>query len=273
MWEAIAYVSSGFTLAAFVTAAAVWILKGKSEEKGRLISLADNESKVKLVQNALEFFHVEIGNLTKEQQFIVAMEQIRNRADKLKTIALLIGFLSIIAASLSAYAISELNKSTTINTPIIKTDQQADIITDSDIQLKLRSCSVSDGSNVVLNLFVQNKGDKAGYLDKLVIGIRMPQPDDTMEEETRLVKLDGNKYKLLPKDDYKIEPQAFRYITSYFPNYFRHSGGRYTWEKLVSLSYRAHIIRSTGEEKIINIDMNDCAKSLEPQLGMLITTS
>lgn len=108
MWEAIAYVSSGFTLAAFVTAVIAWVLKEKSEEKGRLISAADNEVKAKLVRDALEFFHVEIGNLTKEQQFKIALEQIRNRANRFKTIAILIGFLAIVAASLSAYSISEL---------------------------------------------------------------------------------------------------------------------------------------------------------------------
>jgi hypothetical protein len=107
MWEAIAYVSSGFTLAAFVTAVAAWVLKGKSEEKSCLISAADNELKAKLVQDALEFFHIETGNLTKEQQFKLALEQIRNRANRFRTIALLIGFLGIVAASLSAYAISK----------------------------------------------------------------------------------------------------------------------------------------------------------------------
>ncbi len=109
MWEAIAYVSSGFTLAAFVTAVAAWILKGKSEEKGKLISLAENETKAKLVQDALEFFHVDTESLTKEQKFNLAMEQIRARANRFKTITLLIGFLAIVSASLSAYAIYELN--------------------------------------------------------------------------------------------------------------------------------------------------------------------
>ncbi len=109
MWEVIAYVSSGFTLAAFVTAVAAWIVKGKSEEKEKLISLAKNELQAKLVQDALEFFHIETGDLTKDQKFKVAMEQIRARANRFKTIALLIGFLALTASVLSAYAISEKN--------------------------------------------------------------------------------------------------------------------------------------------------------------------
>ena len=109
MWEAIAYVSSGFTLTAFITAAAAWILKTKSEEKGRLISLADTVTKARLVQDALEFFHVNTEKLNKEQQFKLAMQQIKNRANKLKTIAILIGFLAILATALSAYAIDKIN--------------------------------------------------------------------------------------------------------------------------------------------------------------------
>lgn len=110
MWAIIAYVSSGFTLAAFVTAIVAWVLKVKSEEKGRLIASAKTEIKAKLVQNTLEFFHVETKNLTEAHRFRIAMEQIRNRTNRFRTIAFLIGFLAIIAASLSAYAIDKLNK-------------------------------------------------------------------------------------------------------------------------------------------------------------------
>jgi len=109
MWEAIAYVSSGLTLAAFVAAVAAWILKGKSEEKANLISLADSAAKVRLVQDALEFFHVDTKFLSPKQQLEVALEQISNRAERFRIIAFLIGFLAVVAASLSAYAISQNN--------------------------------------------------------------------------------------------------------------------------------------------------------------------
>jgi len=108
MWEAIAYVSSGFTLAAFVAAVSAWIIKGKSEEKQKLISVAADENRAKLVQDALEFFHVETKELTKDQKFNLAIQQIQARANRFRTIALLIGFLAITAAVLSAYAIKEL---------------------------------------------------------------------------------------------------------------------------------------------------------------------
>jgi hypothetical protein len=109
MWEAIAYVSSGFTLAAFVVAVAAWIIKRKSDEKHKLISVAEDENRAKLVQDALEFFHVETKELTKDQRFTIAIQQIQARANRFKTIAVLIGFLAIIAAALSAYAINAMH--------------------------------------------------------------------------------------------------------------------------------------------------------------------
>lgn len=108
MWEAIAYVSSGFTLAAFIAAVSAWVLKEKSEEKRKLISLADDANRAELVQSALEFFHVETEGLTKEQKYQIAMRQIQARADRFRTTAILIGCLATTAAILSAYAISEL---------------------------------------------------------------------------------------------------------------------------------------------------------------------
>ena len=109
MWEAISYVSSGFTLTAFIVAATAWVVKAKSEQKARLISLADTETKAKLVQDALDFFHVSTEHLKKDQQFDLAVQQIRSRASRFKTISILIGFLSALAAVLSAYAIDKVS--------------------------------------------------------------------------------------------------------------------------------------------------------------------
>ncbi|MCP4108066.1 MAG: hypothetical protein GY749_21390 [Desulfobacteraceae bacterium] len=106
MWEAIAYVSSGVTLAAFLAAAATWILKAKSDEKVKLIDSASDENKAKLVQDAMEFFHIDTTGLTKEHRYNIALEQIKERANRFKLIAILICILALIAAALSAYALS-----------------------------------------------------------------------------------------------------------------------------------------------------------------------
>ncbi len=105
MWNSIASVSTGFALAAFLAAVAAWIIKAKSEENGNLISKADNNTKARLVQDALEFFHVDSENLTKEQQYSIVMEQIGNRAKKFRILAILIAFISLVAAMLAAFSI------------------------------------------------------------------------------------------------------------------------------------------------------------------------
>ena len=58
-WDALKYVGSGLTLAAFVVAAIAWLLKSKSEEKERLIDLAKDDERAGLVRDALEFFSVD----------------------------------------------------------------------------------------------------------------------------------------------------------------------------------------------------------------------
>jgi hypothetical protein len=117
MWEAIGYVSSGLTLVAFLAAVLASSYKSKVEERERLIRTASPEKRADLVQAALEFFHVDTGELTKEQQYKIAIEQIRARAQRFRLLVLLIGFLAIIAASVAAYAISKSGALLPLNRP------------------------------------------------------------------------------------------------------------------------------------------------------------
>lgn len=107
MWEAIAYVSSGVTLIAFIAATVAWVYKAKSEERERLIRTAKPEQRADLVRNALEFFHVESSGLTKEQQYKLALEQIHARARRFKVTAVVVCFLAVVAAVVTVYAITE----------------------------------------------------------------------------------------------------------------------------------------------------------------------
>lgn len=106
MWQAIAYISSGLTLVAFLAAVVAWILKGKTEERERLIRTAKADQRADLVRNALEFFHVDTPGLTREQQYNVAIEQIRARAQRFRITAVVICCLAAFGAVLAAYAIS-----------------------------------------------------------------------------------------------------------------------------------------------------------------------
>lgn len=106
MWEAIGFVSSGVTLVAFLAAVVAWSYKSKADERERLIRTAKPEQRADLVRNALEFFHVDTTELTREQQYNLAIEQIRARAQRFKFLAALVCFLSVVAATVALYAIS-----------------------------------------------------------------------------------------------------------------------------------------------------------------------
>jgi hypothetical protein len=104
-WDAIKYVGSGLTLVAFIVAVIAWVLKSKSEERAKLIDLAKEDERADLVRNALEFFQVDTAGLTKAQQYQLALEQIRGRAQRFKILALVICFVAVIGAVLAVYAI------------------------------------------------------------------------------------------------------------------------------------------------------------------------
>jgi hypothetical protein len=104
-WDAIKYVGSGLTLAAFIIAVIAWILKTKSEERAKLIDLAKEDERADLVRNALEFFAVDTAGLTKTQQYQLALEQIRGRAQRFKILALVVCFVAVLGAMLAIYAL------------------------------------------------------------------------------------------------------------------------------------------------------------------------
>jgi hypothetical protein len=106
VWQAIAYVSSGVSLVAFLAAVAAWFFKSKSEERERLIRTANEADRASLVRNALEFFQVETAGLTKEQQFKLAIEQVYARTQRFRVSAASICFVALVAAGVAAFAIA-----------------------------------------------------------------------------------------------------------------------------------------------------------------------
>jgi hypothetical protein len=98
MWEAIKYVTSGITLAAFVVAVAAWLYRSKILEREKLIRSASEEERPQLVERTLEIWHVETSGLTREQKYNLVLEQIRRKAERFKTIARVIfGIAALIA--------------------------------------------------------------------------------------------------------------------------------------------------------------------------------
>lgn len=105
-WDAIKYVGSGLTLAAFVAAVIAWVIKSKLEERGRLIKGAKEDDRASLVRDALEFFHVDTSDLTKAQQYQLALEQIRARGQRFKIIAVIVCVIAALGALVAVYAIA-----------------------------------------------------------------------------------------------------------------------------------------------------------------------
>jgi hypothetical protein len=105
MWEAIAYVSSGVTLAAFIFALAAWIYRAKILEKERLIRSAPDSARSELIEHTLEFFSVDTSGLTRRQKYDLALHQIHARAARFRTTAIAIIIIALLAASVSAFAI------------------------------------------------------------------------------------------------------------------------------------------------------------------------
>src|SRR6266496_5531143 len=105
MWQAIQYVGSGFTLAAFVVAVIAWVVKSRSEARERLIGSARETERAELVRDALEFFRVDTTGLTKAQQYQLALEQIRQRAQRFRIVAMVVCTIAVLGAGVAIYAI------------------------------------------------------------------------------------------------------------------------------------------------------------------------
>ena len=125
MWTAIQYVSSGLTLVAFIAAVVAYIYRKKISSTERLIRTANQDDRGKLVADALEVFRIDASNLTKEQQYEIAIEQIKNKSMRSKLLAYIITVIAILASVVLIYTINTTKTSMgsnigSLDTPKIK---------------------------------------------------------------------------------------------------------------------------------------------------------
>src|SRR5262245_32877012 len=97
VWDAIKLVSSGVTLAAFLGAVAYAAYRFQSRATERLIKAAPEKERGSLVQDALKHFRIDTTGLTKEQQYNLALEQIRAHASGLTVKIVAVCFIAVIA--------------------------------------------------------------------------------------------------------------------------------------------------------------------------------
>lgn len=105
-WSAIAYVTSGLTLIAFVVAIAAWVQRNNILGTERRIRLAPPKERAQLVEQTLEFFKIDTTLLTKEQQYDLAIRQIEARAQRFRIIAGVVSVLFVVTAAVAIFAIA-----------------------------------------------------------------------------------------------------------------------------------------------------------------------
>ncbi|MDY7013997.1 MAG: N-acetylmuramoyl-L-alanine amidase, partial [Cyanobacteriota bacterium] len=105
MWESIALVSSGITLVAFIGAVAAWLYRARIQQSERLIRTAPLQERTRLVEQALESFRIDASGLTKQQQYNLALVQIKEREIRFRTTAIAIVIIAIVFAVVTVLAI------------------------------------------------------------------------------------------------------------------------------------------------------------------------
>ncbi len=104
-FKAIQYVTSGFTLVAFIAAIGGWVYRYRLKSRKEMIELAKPESRADLVQRTLnEFFPVDTAGLTNEQKYDLVIRQIDARSKRFRltvslSVTAMIALLSVISVT------------------------------------------------------------------------------------------------------------------------------------------------------------------------------
>jgi hypothetical protein len=166
MWGAIATVSSSLTLIAFLAAVIAWYLKSKLDKTARLIKTAPEQDRRDLVSQALEVFNVDTAKLSGKQQLEIALTHIREREKRYGISAIVVCFLALVAAGVTAFAITQREGSSPPFSPngIAKKSVDPGLVGDwsavgkyfnTDVQLRLY---VNSTGSFSLHCFVDDAG-------------------------------------------------------------------------------------------------------------------
>jgi hypothetical protein len=104
-WQAIQYVTSGLTLAAFVAALLLAAFRARLNNTAKLILSSPEDKRAALVQSTLTFYHIPVETLTKEQRFKLALELITRSNTRYKWAVILIGFIALLLACIVAFTV------------------------------------------------------------------------------------------------------------------------------------------------------------------------
>ena len=105
MWESIAYVAGGVTLAAFIIAAAVTAFRSALVQKERLIRQAPEHERAKLVQEALDSLRVSTARLSPTDRYKLVLKKFDERATRFRITAFVVVIIACLAATVAIVAI------------------------------------------------------------------------------------------------------------------------------------------------------------------------
>ena len=90
---------------AFLGAATAWVIRAAILQKERQIKQAPPAERAALIESALEFFRVDTRELSRRDKYDLAVRQIHVRALRVRTTAVVIVILAMLAAGVSTFAI------------------------------------------------------------------------------------------------------------------------------------------------------------------------
>lgn len=101
MWEAIGQVSTGITLLAFIVAASVSAYRLQLRSRIKTIEAVAPSERGKLLEKELNSFGIKAENLSRTQQYEIALRELNLRARKLSAITLVVILMTLIFGLLS----------------------------------------------------------------------------------------------------------------------------------------------------------------------------
>ena len=105
MWESIAYVAGGVTLAAFIIAAAVTAFRSAIVQRERLIRQAPERDRAKLVQDALDSLRIPTAGLRPDERYRLLLRKFDERASRFRTTAIVVVIIACLGATVAIVAI------------------------------------------------------------------------------------------------------------------------------------------------------------------------
>jgi hypothetical protein len=107
MWQAVARVSEGVTLVAFLAAALAGVLYRKAVIQERLVRSFSAKNRLKAMPVLWAYLPAEAVELAPEQQFLLALEQIMRRAERWRQGAIVLVPIVLISAvvALASYGL------------------------------------------------------------------------------------------------------------------------------------------------------------------------